>query len=219
MNQEIQLDANTAAVLGDLRARFFPFCVNPLELSNPAIIRAFRPTLATTRPWRRCQSRRSIGLLVSPVARFTVRPGSAPGLHAVFTTESVLCQKSRPPRNPGYLLAWRGSHLAQGNRSDPEQLRRRRGALVRRRHHSGWLASTACGDVSFTARRNRHYFISTCVMSGIDFMTIARWVGHKDGGVLIGKVYGHLSNEHARRQAERVNFQQETPDENEISKG
>ena len=39
-------------------------------------------------------------------------------------------------------------------------------------------------------------------MSGIDFMTIAKWVGHQDGGVLIGKVYGHLSNE----QAQRVNF-------------
>jgi integrase len=52
----------------------------------------------------------------------------------------------------------------------------------------------------------RHYFISHCVMSGIDFMTIARWVGHQDGGVLIGKVYGHLSNEHPQRQAQRVSF-------------
>jgi hypothetical protein len=31
-------------------------------------------------------------------------------------------------------------------------------------------------------------------------------VGHQDGGILIGKVYGHLSNEHAQRQAQRVNF-------------
>ncbi|HNQ90943.1 MAG TPA: tyrosine-type recombinase/integrase [Verrucomicrobiota bacterium] len=52
----------------------------------------------------------------------------------------------------------------------------------------------------------RHHFISFAVMSGIDFMTIARWVGHKDGGVLIGKVYGHLSNEHAQAQAARLNF-------------
>jgi integrase len=52
----------------------------------------------------------------------------------------------------------------------------------------------------------RHYFISYCVMSGIDYMTIAKWVGHQDGGVLIGKVYGHLSNEHAQRQAQRVSF-------------
>jgi integrase len=52
----------------------------------------------------------------------------------------------------------------------------------------------------------RHHFISFAVMSGIDFMTIARWVGHKDGGILIGKVYGHLSNEHAQLQAARMNF-------------
>jgi len=52
----------------------------------------------------------------------------------------------------------------------------------------------------------RHFFISMAVMSGIDYMTIARWVGHKDGGVLIGKVYGHLSNEHAQRQAQRLIF-------------
>jgi integrase len=52
----------------------------------------------------------------------------------------------------------------------------------------------------------RHHFISMCVMSGIDFMTIASWVGHKDGGILIGKVYGHLANEHRKAMAERVNF-------------
>jgi integrase len=52
----------------------------------------------------------------------------------------------------------------------------------------------------------RHHFISYAVMSGIDFMTIARWVGHKDGGILIGKVYGHLSHEHAQAQAARLNF-------------
>ena len=46
-----------------------------------------------------------------------------------------------------------------------------------------------------------------CVMSGIDFMTIARWVGHQDGGVLIGKVYGHLANEHRKRMAGQVTFE------------
>jgi integrase len=58
----------------------------------------------------------------------------------------------------------------------------------------------------FTCHLCRHYFISSGVMSGIDFMTIARWAGHQDGGVLIGKVYGHLSNEHVQRQAQRLNF-------------
>jgi integrase len=52
----------------------------------------------------------------------------------------------------------------------------------------------------------RHHFISYAVMSGVDFMTIAGWVGHKDGGILIGKVYGHLADEHRKRQAARVSF-------------
>ena len=42
----------------------------------------------------------------------------------------------------------------------------------------------------------RHHFISYAVMNGIDYLTIARWVGHKDGGVLIGRVYGHLTDIH-----------------------
>lgn len=44
-------------------------------------------------------------------------------------------------------------------------------------------------------------------MSGIDFMTIARRAEHKNSGVLISKVYEHLSNEHAKQQAQRINFE------------
>ena len=68
------------------------------------------------------------------------------------------------------------------------------------------LARTAAGLPAFGFHDCRHFFISMCVMSGIDYMTIARWVGHRDGGVLIGKVYGHLNDAHAKRQAARVNF-------------
>lgn len=53
----------------------------------------------------------------------------------------------------------------------------------------------------------RHHFISMCVMSGVDFMTIAKWVGHKDGGVLIGKVYGHLADQHKKNMAAKINFE------------
>jgi hypothetical protein len=45
-------------------------------------------------------------------------------------------------------------------------------------------------------------------MSGIDYMTIARWVGHQDGGVLIGKVYGHLADNHPKRMASQLSFNQ-----------
>lgn len=58
----------------------------------------------------------------------------------------------------------------------------------------------------FTFHDCRHHFISMAVMSGVDFMTIASWVGHQDGGVLIGKVYGHLANEHKKAMAEKLNF-------------
>ena len=69
------------------------------------------------------------------------------------------------------------------------------------------LVRTAPGVRRFGFHDLRHYFISYCVMAGIDFMTIAKWVGHQDGGILIGKVYGHLSNEHAqRRELAKVNF-------------
>lgn len=53
----------------------------------------------------------------------------------------------------------------------------------------------------------RHYFISFCVMSGIDYMTIAKWVGHKDGGILIGKVYGHLAEGHTKAAARKLRFE------------
>ena len=52
----------------------------------------------------------------------------------------------------------------------------------------------------------RHYFCSMCVMAGIDFMTIAAWAGHKDGGILVGKVYGHLLDEHRQKAAKRLSF-------------
>ena len=58
----------------------------------------------------------------------------------------------------------------------------------------------------FTFHDCRHHFISMAVMSGVDFMTIASWVGHQDGGVLIGKVYGHLANEHKKYMAQKLNF-------------
>lgn len=52
----------------------------------------------------------------------------------------------------------------------------------------------------------RHYFISRAVMSGVDYLTVAAWSGHRDGGILIGKTYGHLNNEHKIAQAAKLKF-------------
>ncbi len=68
------------------------------------------------------------------------------------------------------------------------------------------LARTAAGLPMFGFHDCRHFFCSYCVMSGIDYMTIAQWAGHRDGGVLIGKVYGHLADEHTRQMAQKVRF-------------
>lgn len=43
----------------------------------------------------------------------------------------------------------------------------------------------------------RHYFVSNAVENGVDFKTIAGWVGHKDGGLLVAKTYGHLRDVHS----------------------
>jgi len=68
------------------------------------------------------------------------------------------------------------------------------------------LVRRQAGLAIFNFHDCRHHFISMCVMSGVDFMTIAAWVGHRDAGVLIGKVYGHLANEHRKAMAEKVSF-------------
>jgi integrase len=54
----------------------------------------------------------------------------------------------------------------------------------------------------------RHFFASFCVMSGLDTMTIASFLGHSDGGVLVGKVYGHLNPQHKREAAAKIRFTQ-----------
>jgi integrase len=50
----------------------------------------------------------------------------------------------------------------------------------------------------------RHYFTSQAVMAGVDRIVLAGWLGHEDGGKLIAKVYGHLSNEYEQTQATKL---------------
>ena len=45
-------------------------------------------------------------------------------------------------------------------------------------------------------------------------MTIAAWLGHKDGGILVGKVYGHLLDEHRQKAAKLVHFGISVVDQN-----
>ena len=51
----------------------------------------------------------------------------------------------------------------------------------------------------------RHFFVSYCVMNGIDFLTISRWVGHGSTH-MIEQVYGHLTPEYRAKQMGKFNI-------------
>jgi integrase len=67
-----------------------------------------------------------------------------------------------------------------------------------------WAARKKTGADDFAPHHCRVFFASQCVMAGIDFRTIAAWLGHRDGGVLLSRVYARLSDEHKRRAAARL---------------
>lgn len=50
----------------------------------------------------------------------------------------------------------------------------------------------------------RHLFATRCIQSGVDLPTVARWLGHRDGGALLAKIYFHLADEHSRLMAAKV---------------
>ena len=67
----------------------------------------------------------------------------------------------------------------------------------------------ACNKVGvdrITHHDLRHLFATRCIESGVDIPTVSRWLGHKDGGALAMKTYGHLRREHSIAQAQRVRF-------------
>ncbi len=67
---------------------------------------------------------------------------------------------------------------------------------------------TAAAGATGTPRINhhglRHLFATRCIESGVDIPTVAKWLGHSDGGVLALKVYGHLRDSHSQTQAAKV---------------
>ena len=62
----------------------------------------------------------------------------------------------------------------------------------------------------------RHLFATRCIESGVDIPTVSRWLGHRDGGALAMKTYGHLRREHSLAQAQRVSFVPVATNEREL---
>jgi integrase len=67
-------------------------------------------------------------------------------------------------------------------------------------------AAEKIGISRITHHDLRHLFATVCIESGVDIPTVSRWLGHKDGGALCLRTYGHLRDEHSLAQARRVSF-------------
>jgi integrase len=96
-------------------------------------------------------------------------------------------------------------------------------AMRKRREENGWPTTgkafrvgkcqksiaRACRELEIkrlTHHDCRHYFATTCIQSGVDPATVARWLGHSDGGALVLRTYCHPDEEHGRAVATKVNF-------------
>lgn len=67
--------------------------------------------------------------------------------------------------------------------------------------------STACEEMKLPPLRvhdTRHFFATFCIQQGVDVPTVSKWLGHKDGGVLAMKSYGHITDEHSLESAKKL---------------
>jgi integrase len=78
--------------------------------------------------------------------------------------------------------------------------------LVRECQKSLDRACKKVGTARIVHHDLRHLFATRCIESGVDIPTVSRWLGHRDGGALLMKTYGHLRREHSQAQAAKVSF-------------
>jgi integrase len=72
-------------------------------------------------------------------------------------------------------------------------------------------AAKRVGMKRITHHDLRHLFATRCIESAVDIPTVSRWLGHKDGGALAVRVYGHLRDQHSEAMAQRVTFSSHSP--------
>jgi len=93
--------------------------------------------------------------------------------------------------------------LRNNRQSEPES---HRVMMVRECQKSMDRAAKVVGMARITHHDLRHLFATKCIESGVDIPTVSRWLGHKDGGALAMKVYGHLRDQHSVAMAQKVSF-------------
>ena len=80
-------------------------------------------------------------------------------------------------------------------------------------------AAKVVGMPRITHHDLRHLFATRCIESGVDIPTVSRWLGHKDGGALAMKVYGHLRDQHSTAMAQKVTFSRAPQNEPKAADG
>lgn len=79
--------------------------------------------------------------------------------------------------------------------------------LVVPRPHIRRALRTACARAGVSLLSYhclRHVFATRCIEAGCDLPTVARWMGHQDGGALLARMYFHLIDSHSRLMAAKV---------------
>jgi len=67
----------------------------------------------------------------------------------------------------------------------------------------------ACGALRISRLSHhdfRHFFATRCLENGVDPKTVAEWLGHADGGVLVLRIYGHVRPAHSAAAAAKLIF-------------
>jgi len=81
-------------------------------------------------------------------------------------------------------------------------------------HECQGAINSACkslGITRFTHHDLRHLFATRCTESGVEIPTVSLWLGHKDGGALAMKTYGHLRDQNSANMAQKVIFSEAQP--------
>lgn len=77
-------------------------------------------------------------------------------------------------------------------------------------------AARRAGIERLTHHDFRHLFATVTIEAGVDIPTVAKLLGHKDGGALAMKTYGHLRDDHAQTMMSRVSFRDQTPEAGKV---
>ncbi len=69
--------------------------------------------------------------------------------------------------------------------------------------------NSACkklGIPRFTTHALRHLFGTACLEAGVEVQTVANWLGHKDNGAQLLRVYSHVRHDHETEMINKVHF-------------